>query len=408
MKKSVLKSYANLIVKTGANVQKGQDVIVVADVDQEELVSYIVEYCYKYKANSVEVRWQSDKITKISYKKQSVKSLSYIPTWKIEREKEVNKNLPCFIYIESSDPDALKGVDQSKIAQVRRNIAPIMKPFRDERDNKYQWVIAGAASKAWAKKVFPNLPTRKAVEALWEAILKTSRVNNDPIQAWVEHNADLKKRTAYLNSLNLDYLHYESSNGTNFKVWLIEDANFLAGGEETLGSNIFFNPNIPSEECFTSPISGKAEGIVYSSKPLSYQGELIENFSVRFEKGRAVEVHAEKGENLLKEMIAMDEGACKLGEVALVPFDSPINNTGILFYNTLYDENAACHLALGRGFTNTIRDYEKYTSDELKAKGINDSSIHVDFMIGSKDLNITGYTKDGKKVAIFKDGNWAF
>ena len=169
MKKSVLKSYANLIVKTGANVQKGQDVIVIADVDQEELVSYIVEYCYKYKANSVEVRWQSDKITKISYKKQSVKSLSYIPTWKIEREKEVNKTLPCFIYIESSDPDALKGVDQSKIAQVRRNIAPIMKPFRDERDNKYQWVIAGAASKAWAKKVFPNLPTRKAVEALWEA-----------------------------------------------------------------------------------------------------------------------------------------------------------------------------------------------------------------------------------------------
>lgn len=408
MKKSVLKSYANLIVKTGANVQKGQDVIVIADVDQEELVSYIVEYCYKYKANSVEVRWQSDKITKISYKKQSAKSLSYIPTWKIEREKEVNKTLPCFIYIESSDPDALKGVDQSKIAQVRKNIAPIMKPFRDERDNKYQWVIAGAASKAWAKKVFPNLPTRKAVEALWEAILKTSRVNNDPIQAWVEHNADLKKRTTYLNSLNLDYLHYESSNGTNFKVWLIEDANFLAGGEETLGSNIFFNPNIPSEECFTSPIAGKAEGIVYSSKPLSYQGELIENFSVRFEKGRAVEVHAEKGENLLKEMIAMDEGACKLGEVALVPFDSPINNTGILFYNTLYDENAACHLALGRGFTNTITNYEKYTSDELKAKGINDSSIHVDFMIGSKDLNITGYTKDGKKVAIFKDGNWAF
>lgn len=408
MKKSVLKSYANLIVKTGANVQKGQDVIVVANVDQEELVSYIVEYCYKYKAKSVEVRWISDKVTKISYKKESTKSLSYVPTWKIEREKEVNKNLPCFIYIESSDPDALKGVDQSKIAQVRRNIAPIMKPFRDERDNKYQWVIAGAASKAWAKKVFPNLPTRKAVEALWEAILKTSRVNEDPIQAWVDHNADLKKRTSYLNSLNLDYLHYESSNGTNFKVWLIEDANFLAGGEETLGSNIFFNPNIPSEECFTSPIAGKAEGIVYSSKPLSYQGELIENFSVRFEKGRAVEVHAEKGENLLKEMISMDEGACKLGEVALVPFDSPINNTGILFYNTLYDENAACHLALGRGFTNTIRNYEKYTSDELKAKGINDSSIHVDFMIGSKDLNITGYTRDGKKVAIFKDGNWAF
>lgn len=408
MKKSVLKNYAHLIVKVGANVQKGQDVIVFANVDQELLASYIVEDCYRQKANSVEVRWTSDKLDKITYKKASVKALSYVPEWKKEREREINRKLPCYIYIESSDPDALKGVNQSKIAQVRKNVAPIMKPFRDERDNKYQWVIAGAASKEWAKKVFPNLPTRKAVEALWDAILKTSRCDDDPIKAWELHNADLKKRTEYLNSLHLDYLHYESSNGTNFKVWLIEDADFLAGGENTLGSNIFYNPNIPSEECFTSPIAGKAEGIVYSSKPLSYQGELIENFSVRFEKGKVVEVKAEKGEHLLKEMVAMDEGASKLGEVALVPYDSPINNTGILFYNTLYDENAACHLALGRGFGNAIRDYEKYSFEELKAKGINDSNIHVDFMIGSKDLNITGYTKDGKKVPIFKNGNWAF
>ena len=408
MKKSVLKKYAHLIVKVGANVQKGQDVIVFANVDQELLVSYIVEDCYRQKANSVEVRWTSDKLDKITYKKASVKALSYVPEWKKEREREINRKLPCYIYIESSDPDALKGVNQSKIAQVRKNVAPIMKPFRDERDNKYQWVIAGAASKEWAKKVFPTLPTRKAVEALWDAILKTSRCDDDPIKAWELHNADLKKRTEYLNSLHLDYLHYESSNGTNFKVWLIEDADFLAGGENTLGSNIFYNPNIPSEECFTSPIAGKAEGIVYSSKPLSYQGELIENFSVRFEKGKVVEVKAEKGEHLLKEMVAMDEGASKLGEVALVPYDSPINNTGILFYNTLYDENAACHLALGRGFGNAIRDYEKYSFEELKAKGINDSNIHVDFMIGSKDLNITGYTKDGKKVPIFKNGNWAF
>lgn len=408
MKKSVLKKYAHLIVKVGANVQKGQDVIVFANVDQELLASYIVEDCYRQKANSVEVRWTSDKLDKITYKKASVKALSYVPEWKKEREREINRKLPCYIYIESSDPDALKGVNQSKIAQVRKNVAPIMKPFRDERDNKYQWVIAGAASKEWAKKVFPNLPTKKAVEALWDAILKTSRCDDDPIKAWELHNADLKKRTEYLNSLHLDYLHYESSNGTNFKVWLIEDADFLAGGENTLGSNIFYNPNIPSEECFTSPIAGKAEGIVYSSKPLSYQGELIENFSVRFEKGKVVEVKAEKGEHLLKEMVAMDEGASKLGEVALVPYDSPINNTGILFYNTLYDENAACHLALGRGFGNAIRDYEKYSFEELKAKGINDSNIHVDFMIGSKDLNITGYTKDGKKVPIFKNGNWAF
>ena len=208
--------------------------------------------------------------------------------------------------------------------------------------------------------------------------------------------------------MNLDYLEYKSNNGTDFKVWLIKDSKFVAGGEETLGKNIFFNPNIPTEECFTSPISGKAEGIVYSTKPLSYQGELIENFSIRFKDGKAVEVHAEKGENLLKEMIAMDEGACKLGEVALVPYDSPINKTGILFYNTLYDENAACHLALGIGFPQVIKDFEKYNLDEIHKIGVNDSTIHVDFMIGSKDLSIIGTTRDGKKVPIFKDGNWAF
>lgn len=408
MKKSILKKYAYLIVKEGINLQKGQDVILFANVDQEELASLIVEQCYKLKANNVEVRWLSDKIDKIAYKKASLKSLSYVADWKIEREKEINKKLPCFIYIESSDPDALKGVNQSKLAKVQKEVRSILKPYKDERMNKYQWVIAGAPSKEWAKKVFPQLSAKKAVAALWDAILKVSRCDDDPIAAWKKHDANLKKHADHLNSLNLDYLHYESSNGTNFKVWLIPNSRFLAGGEYTQDSNIFFNPNIPTEECFTSPIAGKAEGIVYSTKPLSYQGELIEDFSVRFENGKAVEVHAKKGENILKEMINMDEGACKLGEVALVPFDSPINNTGLLFYSTLYDENAACHLALGRGFDNTIIDYEKMTKEELRQKGINDSSIHVDFMIGSKDLSITGYTRDGKKVPIFKNGNWAF
>ena len=312
------------------------------------------------------------------------------------------------IYIESSDPDALKGVNQAKLAKVMQNRYPVIKPFRKERENKYQWIIAGAASPEWAKKVFPDLPKRKAVEALWDAILKTSRAYGDPIKNWKEHNEDLAKRMNKLNSLNLEYLHYTSKNGTNFKVWLLPNVIWLAGGETALGSGIYYNPNIPSEEVFTSPWKGKAEGIVYSTKPLSYQGQLIEDFSVRFENGKAVEVHARKGEELLKQMISMDENAAYLGECALVPYDSPINNTGILFNNTLYDENAACHLALGRGFTNLVKDYEKYSEEELIAMGINDSQIHVDFMIGSKDLNIVGHTRDGKDVQIFKDGNWAF
>ena len=408
MKKSILRKYAKLTAKVGANVQKGQDVIVVASVDQELLVSYIIEECYRLGARQVFVEWGSDKIAKLAYQKEATDVLAVVHPWTIEKQKYYCKELPAMIYIDSDDPDGLKGVDQRKLAEIAKRRYPILKPFRDERDNKYQWTIIGAPSKAWAKKVFPDLPVNRAVEKLWEAILYTSRVTDDPIQAWKEHNEDLEKRTKFLNSLNLDYLHYQSSNGTDFKVWLNDKVIWEAGGEKTLGSNIFFNPNIPTEECFTSPIKGKAEGKVVASKPLSYQGQLIENFSIIFKEGKAVEVHAEKNEQLLKEMIAMDEGAPYLGECALVPYDSPINNLGILFFNTLYDENCCCHLALGMGFTNLVKDYQNYTNDQLHEMGVNDSSIHVDFMIGSKDLNITGYTRDGKAVEIFKNGNWAF
>lgn len=408
MTKSKLKKYAELIVQVGANVQSGQDVLIYAGVEQKQLVTYVVSECYKRKARRVEVNWECDEISKIKYKKESIKTLSEVSEITHAKQRYMCDKLPVMIYIESSDPDALKGVNQGKIAKIRQNQYPILKPYRDQRENKYQWVIVGASSKAWAKKVFPNLTTSKAVEALWDAIMKTSRCDEDPIKAWEKHNADLAKRTNYLNSLKLDYLHYTNKKGTDFKVWLLPNVKWEAGGERTLGSNIYYNPNIPTEECFTSPAKGKAEGIVYSTKPLSYQGELIENFSIRFENGKAVEVHAEKGEELLKHMISMDETAGYLGEVALVPYDSPINQTGILFLNTLYDENAACHLALGMGFTNLIEGYENYSQEELYKMGINDSCIHVDFMIGSEDLDIKGYTKDGQEIQIFKNGTWAF
>ncbi len=408
MTKSKLKKYAELIVQVGANVQSGQDVLIYAGVEQKQLVTYVVSECYKRKARRVEVNWECDEISKIKYKKESIKTLSEVSEITHAKQRYMCDKLPVMIYIESSDPDALKGVNQGKIAKIRQNQYPILKPYRDQRENKYQWCIAGAPSVAWAKKVFPELSPKKAVNALWDAILKTSRCDEDPIKSWEKHNADLAKRTNYLNSLKLDYLHYTNKKGTDFKVWLLPNVKWEAGEERTLGSNIYYNPNIPTEECFTSPAKGKAEGIVYSTKPLSYQGELIENFSIRFENGKAVEVHAEKGEELLKHMISMDETAGYLGEVALVPYDSPINQTGILFLNTLYDENAACHLALGMGFTNLIEGYENYSQEELYKMGINDSCIHVDFMIGSEDLDIKGYTKDGQEIQIFKNGTWAF
>ncbi|HCH92923.1 MAG TPA: hypothetical protein DE061_04495 [Clostridiales bacterium] len=408
MKKTTMQKYARLIAQKGVNVQKNQEVIIRAGLDQPEFVRMVAEECYRKGAKKVAVEWDYQPLTKVNYRYRSLRSLSTMEEWQVEKLRHQVDALPAVIYIESEDPDGLKGVDQSKVAKAQRAIYPIVKPLRDKMDNKYQWCIAAVPGEAWAKKVFPNERVGKAVEKLWNAILYTSRADgNDPVQAWNEHNADLKARYDYLNSLGIESLHYTSSNGTNFTVGLIPDALFLGGSEFTLGG-VEFNPNIPSEEVFTSPMKGKAEGIVYATRPLSYRGELIENFSVRFENGKAVEVHAEKGEELLKQMISMDENAAYLGECALVPYDSPIRNSEITFLNTLFDENACCHLALGRGFENCIKDYDKYTLEECRQKGINDSIIHVDFMIGSQDLDVTAHTRDGVDIAIFRNGNWAF
>jgi aminopeptidase len=280
-------------------------------------------------------------------------------------------------------------------------------------DNKYKWCIAAVPGEAWAKKVFPGVRTSTAMEKLWNAILFTSRVIDkngadlDPVAEWKAHNESFRSRCEFLNNLHIKTLEYKSAIGTDFTVDLIPEGIFCGGSEHTLGGEEF-NPNIPSEEIFTSPKAGCAEGLVVASLPLSYRGQLIENFSVRFEGGKVVEVKAEKGEDLLKQMVSMDEGAAKLGECALVPYTSPIRESGITFYETLFDENAACHLALGEGFTNCVKDYDKYTLEELHAMGINESMIHVDFMIGTDDLSITAITESGERVAIFRDGNWAF
>lgn len=408
MKKQLLKNYAELLVKMGVNLQKGQELTIYAGIDQKPLVLEIVKWGYKVGAKKVIVEWDCQELSKLHYKYRSVETLSKMETWEVEKLKHRVEVLPARLYIVSDDPDGMKGIDQRKVALSRKAIYSVTKPYIDQIENKEQWCIAGASSEKWAKKVFPDLSPKKAKEALWDAIFKTSRVYGDPIDNWKKHNENLIKRCEYLNSLKLKELHYKSSNGTDFTVGLIKEARFIGGCEKTISSDVIFNPNIPSEEIFTSPKKGVAEGVVVSAKPLSYQGELIENFSFRFHEGKVVEVHAEKNENLLKEMVNMDENAGYLGEVALIAYDSPINNTGLLFYETLYDENASCHLALGMGFTNVIENYEKYTKEELNNMGINDSIIHTDFMIGSKDLSIVGITEDEKEVQIFKDGNWAF
>ena len=407
MKKSTLRAYAQLIVRCGVNVQKGQEVMVYADLDQPEFVQMVVEEAYKAKAGKVIVEWNYQPLAKLHVRYQSLKTLGSVPQWQLERRQHMVDTVPARIHLISEDPDGLKGMNVQKMAKARRMTYPILKPYADKLEGMQQWCIAAVPGKAWAKKVFPGERTSVAMEKLWEAILFTSRVTEDPIKAWEQHNADLHKRCDYLNSLGIASLHYTADNGTDLTVGMIPKAIFC-GGEETSRQGITFNPNIPSEECFISPMRGKAEGIVYSTKPLSYRGILIDEFYMKFENGKVVEAHAKQGDEALNTMLSMDEGASYLGECALVPQRSPIAESGLLFYNTLFDENASCHLAVGMGYADTIRDHHNKTLEECRELGINDSMIHEDFMIGCDTMNIDATTHDGKVIPIFRNGNWAF
>ena len=407
MKKTVLRSYARLIARCGVNIQPGQEVFIEADLDQPEFVQMLVEECYKCKAKKVVVDWNYQPLQKIHYRYRTLTTLGKVEKYEEARWQHYVDTIPCRIYLISEDPDGLRGINQEKMAKAQQKRYPIAKPYRDALENKYQWCIAAVPGKAWAKKLFPQLRAGAAVEKLWEHILATSRVDDDPIAAWEAHNRDLQDRCAYLNSLHIEKLHYTSANGTDFTVGMIPEGRFCGGSEKSL-QGIVFNPNIPSEECFISPKRGEAEGIVYATKPLSYQGQLIDRFWIKFHEGKAVEWHAEVNNELLTKLITMDEGSAYLGECALVPYDSPIRKSEILFYNTLFDENAACHLALGMGFADTIEDFHEKTLAECRALGVNDSMIHEDFMIGSQDMNIDAMCADGRTVAIFRNGNWAF
>lgn len=403
-----LQKYAELIIKCGLNVQKGQEVIIRCGLDQPDFVAMCVEECYKSGAERVKVEWSYMPVTKLNYNYRSLETLSeFTEIEKAEWERKVEK-LTCLLWLDSDDPDGLNGTDSDKIAKANQARYPFIKPYRDKLDERYQWCIAAVPGKEWAKKIYPDLSEEDAVEELWKKILYCSRVDSDPIKAWEEHNKNLANRCKFLNDYKFDRLEYKSSNGTQFTVGLNEKGLFLGGGEYTLGSKIYYNPNIPSEEVFTTPMRGRADGKVVATKPLSYQGKLIENFWIRFENGKVVEVYAESNQALLEKMVSMDEGAAYLGEVALIAHDSPINNTRVLFYNTLFDENASCHLALGRGFNACIESYDKYSVEELEKLGVNSSMIHVDFMIGSEDMSIVGITKQGKRVQVFKNGNWSF
>ena len=404
-----LRRYARLIAVTGGGIMPGQSVVLRAGLDQPEFVLMLAEECYRAGAAEVEVEWEYQPLAKLDNRWQSVDTLGTVKPWQEQKLRCRADSLPVMLYLESADPDGLAGIDQQKRAEAMRRRYAVTKPISDAMENRYQWCIAAVPGAGWARKVFPGLPDGEAVERLWEAILSCSRaLDGDPAENWAQHNAFLTDRCRRLNSMGLVKLEYRSANGTDLTVGLIPEARFLGGAETNPVNGAVYNPNIPSEEVYITPRAGEAEGIVYATRPLAYRGQLIEDFWIRFEGGRAVDCGAGRNEEALRALIAMDEGSCMLGECALVPYESPIRNSGIFFYNTLFDENAACHLALGGGYTSNIENYGSYTLDELRAMGVNDSMVHEDFMIGSADLAVTGIRATGERVPIFTDGGWAF
>ncbi|MBQ9664183.1 MAG: aminopeptidase [Oscillospiraceae bacterium] len=407
--RQLLSEYARLIVRTGANVQPGQAVQLSIAVEQHEFAAMVTEEAYLAGAKKVNLNWLSDGQDRLHYRYADEETLSVTLPWEEEKLRQMTEDLPVRIFVESEDPDALAGLDPEKLSHVRQRRAAVAKPYRDAIDGKHQWCIAALPSEAWAKKCFPDCSVEEAMSRLWDAVLSTVRIGGekDAVAAWQEHTARISEKSAWLNAQHFTSLRYESRNGTDFTVELIPEASWEGAGSVNQENGAYYIPNMPTEEIFTSPRAGKCEGTLVAVKPLSWNGQLIEDFSITFRDGKAVSCRASKGQALLEKMLRMDENACMLGEVALVPKESPVNHCGFLFYNTLFDENACCHFAVGQGFKEVLPDGDNLTTEEATARGINDSIIHVDFMVGAEDLNITGFRADGSSAPIFRDGTWA-
>ena len=405
----LLRKYAELIVRTGANVQKGQVVNLSISVEQHEFAAIVIEECYKAGAKKVNVDWTFDRHSRLSCLYADLETLTAVLPWEEAKMKQMVEDLPCRIFIVSEDPDAMNGVDPQKLSAVAQSRSRAIKPYRNAIDGRHQWVIAAYPSLKWAKKCLPGAKDEEALEKLWRAILQTVRVgeNNDPVADWKAHTDFIEQKAAWLNRQGFTSVRYRSANGTDFTVELIPDAKWEGAGAVNATNGAFYIPNMPTEEIFTSPMAGKCEGTLVAVKPLSWNSQLIEDFSITFENGRAVSCRAAKGQELLEQMIRMDGGSAMLGEVALVPKESPVNRCGFLFYETLFDENACCHCALGMGFKEVLPDGDGLTVEDAKRRGINDSIIHVDFMIGADDLSIDGIRPDGTAVAVFRNGTWA-
>lgn len=404
----ILRKYAELAVKMGTNVQKGQMLVINADVRDFEFVHLCVEEGYKAGAGEVTVNWSSEHNTKWSYEYMTKEALSEIPQWTYDRRAYVQDKGCCFLHVVSDTPGLLKDIDSEKILAHQMAASKKFQPLQGyTMANKGQWSIVALPSAGWAKKVFPDMEESAAVEALWKAILCSVRISedNDPVAEWEKHNEEILRHSKQLNVYNFKELHFKNSLGTDLTVGLIEN-HIWAGGCEEASNGAIFNPNMPTEENFCMPYKYGVSGKVVATKPLSYQGKLIDDFWLTFENGKVVDYDAGKEKEALKSLVEYDEGSSYLGEVALISYDSPINDTGILFYNTLFDENASCHLALGRAYPMNVKGGTEMDEEQLKEIGANHSMTHVDFMFGSRDMQVDGICKDGTVIPVFRNGNF--
>lgn len=405
---NTLKKYAELTVKIGVNLQKNQTLVVNSPIECKDFVRLISEIAFKEGARDVHVEWNDEELTRIKYFNAPSEAFNEFPKWKADGLEEFAKNNAAFLSISAANPELLKGVSQERIANANKARSFALKKYTKYIMNSdVSWCVVSIPTANWAKKVFPNLNEGDALEKLWETIFSVVRVEKEnPVSEWKNHINKLKHVLDFLNNNKFESLHYKSKE-TDLTIKL-PNGHIWAGGSELNSKGIEFVANMPTEEVFTVPLKDGVDGYVTSTKPLNYGGNLINNFKLNFKNGRIVDYSASEGYETLKQLIEIDDGSHYLGEVALVPNDSPISNSEIIFFNTLFDENASCHLAFGSAYPTCIENGTTMTEEELIENGVNQSLTHQDFMIGSSDLNITGITKSGEKIDIFKNGNWAF
>lgn len=402
-----LEKYAELAVKVGINIQENQTLVVNAPISTADFVRKVAKKAYDAGAKNVHVSWRDEEVTLIKFMNAPDEAFKEFPMWKAKGYEEMAEEGAAFLSIAASNPDLLKDVDPERISTANKTGSKAMEKFREyTMKDKNSWCVVSVPTKEWAAKIFPNLDEKESVDALWENIFKVTRIDkDDPVKAWTDHLNLLREKMNYLNEKKFKKLHFKAP-GTDLEMELPKGHIWVAG-DSTNEKGHDFVANMPTEEVFSMPLKTGVNGTVSSTKPLNYGGTLIENFSLTFKEGKIVDFKAEKGYETLKRLIETDEGSHYLGEVALVPDDSPISNSDIIFFNTLFDENASCHFAIGAAYPSCIEGGNKLSKDELKKKGANDSLTHVDFMIGSPEMNIDGETEDGEMIPIFRDGNWA-